>query len=82
VEFCHALKWQLLEAGSEVLWQDSASRGRNVLVSAVAQLVDDVRSEADLPWKLKSAVEAVATALPSVQLDEEDSPMVVDESEL
>lgn len=75
VEFCSTLRWQLIEAGGEVLWQDA---GKNVILASVAQFVDDVRSDPEVDQRLVRAAELLTEVVPVGDMDEEDMPMFVD----
>ncbi len=72
------LRWQFLEAGSEILWQDS-NGSKNILLASVSNFIEDVRSDSDLPPNLKAVVEHLSVVVPSAQPDDDDMPVIVED---
>lgn len=79
VEVCRTLEWQFAEAGGEVLWEEGGGKTKNMLVAALAQLVEDVVSDPETDAQLRAAALRLRHIVPAAELDDEDGPAIVEE---
>ena len=77
VDFCDVASFQLTQAGEELLWQDGANRN-NVFVFSFNQFLRDVESDEAVSIQLKKAIVPLNRAIPQLEDDEEDQPMIVE----